>query len=285
MLALVLFYACEKKPVAVVDGEAITEKMLDRYVAERLREHTDPDVSEQKMRSAAVDQLIADRLMLKGAKEAGVTVSDDDVEREIGNIKAVVGEDAFDREIKERGISLDEFKGMKKDEIMVRRFSAKLVPEGSVTEEEIKAYYQKSPVPLLMPERMYIRFVETATEEDAKGLLREMEEKKMSFDKMADLAEKENRATVSAYGWVEPDFFTPEISSALKEMKAGMHGGPYKGKSAYYVIRLEKTDKSRPKTFEEAKDEVKAILLGQRRQSTVAHWIMEKRKEADVKKY
>jgi parvulin-like peptidyl-prolyl isomerase len=280
---LVISSSCERKTPAVVNGEKITQKMLDDAVAGRMKEHKGTSVSEKAIRQAALEQLIAQRLIIQGAKEAKVSVSDDEVQKEMERMKNAAGEETFKRNLKNMGMTLDDFKKKSKEAMLINKFAETLFPESAITENDLAQYYKTSPMPFLKPARVYVRFIETATEEQANAILNEMKEKKAGFDDVADRVEKGKKATVSSYGWTQPEFFKNDIAKALGELNAGQYGGPYKGKEGFYIINVKQREKSTVKSFEEAKGDVRARLLGEKRQAAVDSWILEKRKTAKIK--
>jgi len=282
VLFVIVLSGCQKKPVAVVNGDEITKKVLDWHVEERMREHEAHGVSVNKetIRHAVLEQLITQKLLLQGARARNITVSDDEVKREVEFIKSIRGEEELKKTLKKSSLSMQEFMDIVREKIMVAKFIESLVPEDSITEEEIREYYKKSPTPFLKPETVFVRFIQTTTEDEAKKILEEMKQKKLSFDEMAELLSKENRAIVSGYGWTSPAVFSPEIASALKEMKKGDYGGPYKGKDGYYLLRVKDRREKGVKSLDESRDEIKNILLRQKRDAEVAHWVAERRSTA-----
>ncbi|MDP2168640.1 MAG: peptidyl-prolyl cis-trans isomerase [Thermodesulfovibrionales bacterium] len=283
-LGMLFLGGCRKKPAAVVDGDAITKAMVDRALKERLAEHKIQGltVAGEAMRQAVLEQIIAQRLMLQAAKELKITATDEETAMEIDFQKKSAGEEAFNKDLKEKGLLINDLRQQVKEKITIAKFMENLVPDGSVTEEEIREYYKASPMPFLMPESLLLRFIQTGTEAQAKAVLAEMKDTGISFDKMADTLGKGKRAIVSDYGWTGYEAFGPEIKSALKKLKAGSHGGPYKGAGGIYLLRIKERQTQRPETLEEAKDKIKAILLDNKRQAAVAHWVADRRGKAKV---
>ncbi len=112
-----------------------------------------------------------------------------------------------------------------------------------------------------------------------------MKDEGLDFDAMGEKLKAENRAVVSDYGWARPDFFKGAIADALKELKEGEYGGPYKGKDGFYLLRVKQREPESVLPYEEAKDQIKALLISQKRQAMMAHYIEEKRKKSDIKKF
>jgi len=276
-------FGCGKKPAAVVNGEPITEEAVNSALNERLKEHGSQGVSIDKeaLRKAVIEQLIADRLMLQGASELKLSVTDEEVNAHIEAMKKSVGEEAFKKDLQARGKTIEALKRQLKEQLLISKFIDNLVPEGSVKEEEIKEYYRTTATPFLKPESVEIRFIQTTTKEEAEQIMKSLRAGK-NFDSFADSLDKEKKAIVSNYGWTQPEFYGPEIASALKSLKKGEYGGPYKGKDAFYIIRLRDRQPQRPETLDEARDKIVNILMTNKRNGAIAHWVSEKRAKSKI---
>jgi parvulin-like peptidyl-prolyl isomerase len=283
MLMSVLAFGCEKKPAAVVNGEAIPEEKLQFYLDERMRDHMNQGatVGRAELRSAVLKQVVSETLLLQGAREAGISVSEEELDGEIAHIDKSMGHEQFLRNLEERGLSQKAFRDLMRERRLKDKFARSLVPEDAVTEEDVREYYRQSPTPFLKPESVHVRFIQTETREaadEALGKVRELGD----FDAAADAIGEQKSAVVSGYGWIAPTMFGPRISEGLKELEAGQYGGPYEGKKGYYLFNVKERELERPKTFEEAQEDIRAMLVGEKLTAAVAHWVASRRKKATV---
>lgn len=286
IISIAGIFGCSR-PVATVNGEKITEATFKIRMKERLEGHKAQGVKvdEKRLKDAVLQELIAEVLMLQGAKEKGINVTEEELDREIEFIKSMAGgEEKLNKSLKEKGISLEVFRRMTHERLIIGKFIASLVDEGSIKEKDMQEFYKNSPTPFLKPERLYIRFIQTEKEEDAKRILSEMKSKKIDFDEMAERLKTSKTAVVTDYGWVEPGFFSPSIAHALKDLKVGQYNGPYKGKDGYYIFRLKEKEPQKVESYEEARMKIKGMLLEQRRQITLAHWLDQKMQKSKITK-
>lgn len=284
MLAL-LFSGCnQKKPAAVVNGDEISEKSLNSRLANRLREHelSGAKASKEALRAAVLEQMISEKLLLQGAKAGNITVGNEEVENEMAAAKKRLGEQGLNKYLKDNALTQDEYKETVRQNLMLNRFTESLAASGSVSDEEIKDYYKNSPTPFLKPESVQVRFIQTKTEDEAKAVIAEMKAKAIDFDTMAESMAEKKLALVSAYGWTRADFFKPAIAAALRKMKAGEYGGPFKGADGYYLLRVKERQPQSVKSFDEAKEEIRGLLLDQKRQAAVAHWVAQRKQHAGI---
>ncbi len=277
---------CQKKPAAVVNGVEISRQELKWHVDERLADHRarGATVNENAIRSAVLDKLIADKLIVDSAIQKGITVSAEDVRAAAEATKEMLGREAFSRRLKSSGLSMAEFENIVvKEAVLIGRFIESLVSIEDITEDEIRAYYREAPTPMLKPEEVKVRFIQTATKPEADAVMRELRQGGAGFDEVADRLGKEKKAMVSSgYSWTTPDFFSPEIAQGIKSIDEGDFGGPYQSEKGYFIFRVEQRRHATAKTLEESRDEIRALIFEMKRQSMLNHLIAEKRKTANV---
>jgi parvulin-like peptidyl-prolyl isomerase len=279
---------CAKKPVAEVNGDKITAPEFESALNKRIEEHTQRGVSFDKkaLEKAVLDELIAQKLVEQEAKERKLGVTPREVEEEVARIaNALGGKKELESSLKSSKSNMAVLKSDIRKAILTNKLLDALAPSASITDAEIREFYEKSPQPFLKPERVNVRFIQTNTEEEARGVMNEMSMEKLSFDQMAERLDGKKRHVVSEYGWTQADLFSPGISRAMKDLKPGEVGGPYRGKEGYFIIRLKERQPAGVKSFEEAKEEIRNLLISEKRQAVLAHIIMEKKSRASIKIY
>lgn len=282
-VAIFYFTGCSR-PAATVNGKKIDKATFESHLKEKMQDHkmqnASPDI--KKLRDAVIHELISERLILDEAEKQGIKVSDDELNAQIDAMKKSMGEEALSKALKDKGLTMDSLKKRTREKIVMARFVDSIVKEETVSDEEISDFYKNSPKPFMKPVRILMKMIEISSEADAKAVAAEMQEKKIDFDAMAKKLDEQKRAVVSDYGWVNPDFFSPEIATAARDMQPGQHGGPYKGQKNYFFIKIKDREKESIAKFDDVKNEISAQLLDQKRQTAVAHWIAEKKKTAKI---
>lgn len=275
---------CQKKPIAIVDGEEITEEMLERQINASIMEHgaQGVKVDPKALRHVAIEQIIAERLLLQGANENDIEVSDEELNAKVEGTRARRGEEAFKKDLADGKMTIEKFRTRLREKMMVNGFIAFLAPEESVTEDDIVRYYKESPTPFLRPEQVNIKVIQVHHEEQAEAIAKEIEKEK-DFDKVADTLNEKKGAVVIGYGWTTPRVYDPTLAKAMRNTKEGDYSGPHKGAGGYYLFKIkEKRDKG-IKSLDEARDEIKSVLLRQARQTASMHWVADRKKIALIK--
>lgn len=283
---LMLAAGCSKGYVAEVNGEKITKKEYESALKMRMGAHAQRGVSveEKAIRAAVMDELIASRLIAQTAKERKITVGEKDLDAEIKNAEAMFGgKKEFRAYLKKSGIAYEAFRKDLKKTLLANRLLEELAPSGTVTDEEVRDFYENSPTPFLKAERVNVRFVQTATLEEAQKIYDGMKKDTAGFDAAAEKLTGDGKRIVSEYGWTEPGFFSDEIGKALKNLKKGSVGGPYKGKDGFFIISLKDREPAGVKSLEEAKEEIRGIIASQKKEMLLGHIIGEKKNTSKIK--
>lgn len=290
VLALVLFVllvtGCQKKkPVAVVEGEEITQKIFNLYLDERSKmlAARGTEVDKGSLRQAVLEQLIAERLLVQGAREKGIKVSDEEVKGGIDIIKKRVGDEQFKKGLKEGGLTEREYREIIRDRMIIDAFVDTFAPKETIGDKDVKEFYDSNPDFFKRPETVQMRLIQVKDEEAASAIAKELKEGKLGFDEMAEKLKAENRASVGNYGWADPGMFPPEMASAIKNMKNGEYGGPYKGKGVYYLARVKDRKEARVVSLEEASDNIRQLLLAREQQQAVMEWLDKRKQNAKIK--
>jgi len=288
IVSIMFMVSCSKKTAAIVNGEEISMKDFKRQLEQRIQVHTAEQASydEEAMKKAVIEEMIGRKLLVQAAREKGIKVTEEELQKAYTDmIKRLGGKDKLEEAMKKWDLTEEKIKANLKDSIMINKYLAELVPEDSITEEEMKKFYKESPKPFIEPDQVYVRLVQTSTQQEAEEVLKKWKESGKDFDEFVESLPKD-KVMVSNYGWVSVNVFRGAIGQALKELKPGEVGGPYKGtKGGYYILRVKKRKAGKLMPFDKAKEQIKQILLMQKRQAMRKHIIEERKKKAEIKIY
>lgn len=284
LLFFTFLYGCSRDAITV-DGEGISREIYNAVVKERMEAHKSLGLKfdEKALKRSVADELIAEVLLLKEAKSRKIDVKDEELKKTIDAMKGNKKDEEFRKEVKKTGLSYETFQKRVKNRLIISKLMEELIRDDSVTEKDMMEFYKKSQVPFLKPESVFVKIVQLNNEADAKTAM-EAIKRGEDFDKLADRLLKENKASVTDYGWLSPDTISKEIGTAMKTAKLNQVYGPYKGKdNAYYLFRVKNREASKVLSFNEAKPQIKAMILQQRRQELMAHLVDVNRKKAKIK--
>lgn len=284
LVAFTIGIAGCSRPVATVNGRPVDNRTFDVLLKERIEAAgpQDPPADLRKLKEIVLNDLITEALMFEDAAKKGISVTEAEAMKEVQEIRKSMGEDAFRKALRDKGISVSVFSRRTREKLMISRFTESLLSGVSVSDEEVRRYYAESPKPFIKPTKVLMSMIEFGTEAEAKTVITEMRSKKAEFDDVARELAARNRATVSDYGWVNPDMFSAALSSGVRNLRNGQYGGPYVGKQKFYLVRVIDREKEMIASFDEMKDTIRNTLMEERRQMAFAHWLAQKRRDAKV---
>jgi peptidyl-prolyl cis-trans isomerase C len=138
-----------------------------------------------------------------------------------------------------------------------------------ITDADVQAEYNKE-VASLGPQGMIVEYkvsdIAVASEADAQAALARIK-KGESFDKVAkSVSLAPNKVQGGAVGWIQPGQVGPQLASVLVTLAKGqVSPAPIQIQQGWYLIKLEDKKSSKPPTFEQAKQAIRAGMT-QRKQ-------------------
>lgn len=283
-LFLIPFIGGCAKPAATVDGKGISKEKVDLHLKERLSEHKlqNASVDQKKMKDAILQELIGEQLAFNEAAAKGIKITDAELDKEIDMLRKKLGEEQYQKALKDKGLTPESFRNRLREKMILTTFMESFVKTDDITDQELRDVYKNSSKPFLKPARVNMMIVEFQTEDAARAAVAEIEKTKADFDEYAKKLGAEKKASVTDYGWVAPDFFSPSMASSIKILKEGQQGGPYKGQAGFYLVRVKERQNEGIAAFDEVKETIRATLLQQKRSDAFMQWIEQKRKTAKI---
>lgn len=222
--------------LAVVAGEEITEGEFHAFLQGVPREQQ-AYISNPQFRQQCLEQLISLRLFAK------------------------MGEDlALD--------STDEYKKIMENarkDILAQLAMAEAMKEITVTDEEMKAYYEANTQQFSRGPLVDAKHILTDGEEKCSDILQEITSEEKTFE---EAATEHSSCPSGAKGGSLGEFgrgqMVKEFEEAAFEAEVGHVVGPVKTQFGYHLIKVEGKTEASVASFEEVKDAIKAQLYQQK---------------------
>jgi peptidyl-prolyl cis-trans isomerase C len=219
--------------VATVNGVAIPKSRVDAIVKERAQQGM-PD--NEEMRKAIRDELINREIIVQEANRRGLT-KNADMQSQID---------------------------MARQAVVVRAFLQDFVKAHPVTDEVIKAEYEK--VKGQMGSKEYkARHILVEKEDQAKALLAQLK-KGAKFEDLAKKSSKDPGSAVKGgeLDWANPASYVKEFSDALVALGKGKTTeAPVKSQFGFHIIRLDDVREANMPKFEDVKPQISQHLTQQ----------------------
>jgi len=223
----------QDKVLAKVDGQPITEKDVaatSATLASQLAQ-----LPEDARKRAVLERLIDTRVIANAAAKAGLDQSE--------TFKARMEQ--------------------VRTQLLVNEF-VKAKVEPAVTEEAIKARYDKDAKAYDPPEEFHARHILVKEEADAKAIIADLAKggdfAKIAAEKSEDPGSGPQGGDLGFFG---PGEMVPEFEEAAKGLKAGeVTKEPVKSQFGWHVIKLDEKRKRPIPGLDEVRDQVRQALVG-----------------------
>ena len=249
----------EKEVLAVVNGEEITISDYNDKLR-RLSTYERAMYRGQEGHGKFLEALIQQKVMVQKAREMGLD-KNDEVQTKIA---------ALMKEVTERVL----IEALIKQEIL-----DKVV----VTDEEAKAYYDKNREGFKDKEKVKIRQIIAATEEEAQAILQELENG-ADFAELAS-TKSNNQGTPQSGeypGYIERGKMPAILEKIYFSLEVGEISDAVKTNQGYYIVKLEDKKEAAIKEFYEVSDEIKSKLTVGKQREEHQKWLRQLEEKAEI---
>ncbi len=240
---------------AVVNEDVILRSELDRALsnirsqyADKLNQLPPPQVLERQV----LERLILMRLQLARAKDAGITASDEDVERAVQGVaqQNQMSVDQLRGRLAQDGMTFNEFRGNLRDEIITQKLRQSF-SQGriNVSEGEVDAALSTAAASGSLQfhlAHILVNAPDGATpeqlaiaEKKIEGVKALVEKNEMSFAAAAvRYSDSPNALEGGDLGWRGQNEIPPAFAAAIQQMQPGQIIGPLRGPSGFQLLQL-----------------------------------------------
>lgn len=286
---------------ARVNGDAIYWSQVDAEVVRAAAQFgLDPageEFAKQRgeIAKAVVDQLIAQRLVVQEGRKRNITAGDKDIQEQIAAIKQrFPGEAEFTAALARNGLTLTGLREMISISITQRNVAgAVAVP--AVSDDEVRKQYDTNPALYDKPAQIkashiLLRITDKDTESVAAAKAKVILARLSDGAKFEDLAKQYSEDPGSAerggdLGYVTKGTLVKEFEAVAWELKPGQTSGAVRTQYGLHIIRVHENKAAEKGSFEKVKEEIRAQLLGSKREKAFDAWLTEQRKVAKVERF
>ncbi|WP_342565893.1 peptidylprolyl isomerase [Paenibacillus sp. FSL R7-0345] len=247
--------------VATVNGSDITKAQLYDKLVEAGGETT-------------LQNLITTTLVDQEAKKANITVTDEDINAEIEDLKTQFGgEDALNAALAQSSMTLDDLKAQMPLQVEIRKL---LEPKVTVTDEDVSTYFNENKATFNQEEEVQASHILVATKEEADAIVKQLKEgadfATLAKEKSSDTGSKDKGGDL---GFFKKGDMVTEFSDAAFALKVGETSGAVKSDYGYHVIKVTDRKEAHEYTLEEKKEEIKKTLISQKVSEMSSTWLQD----------
>ena len=290
--------------IAVVNGEPYTLSNLSVYAKTKMgRAFPSGDLNQINASDREVlEQFVTDKMLEVEVREAGISISDDEINRYIEQVKK--SNNLTDEDLKialgRDGMTLANYRAsvkaeMEKSEIIDRQVRRKV----NITDEDVERYYKLNSKNYRGNERARIRHIllplaESAPTEQvqtamAKG--KDLYQRITAGEDFAVLAreysEGAGRNDGGEIGWVNRGTLIPGIEEvAFQKLKVGQVSEPFRTSMGVHIVKLEGREDGGVAPLSAVAPRIKEELLNKALQERFARWLkadLRRKHKVDIK--
>jgi peptidyl-prolyl cis-trans isomerase C len=284
-----------------VNGEDVTKGQVAEEVARLSRQFGGRMSPEQmaQMQGAlsqqAGDNLISRILLQQKIEEDGITVSREEIEARMAEVRASFGsEEELTNRLAMMGMTVEMLEKEMETGLAVEKLIAEYAPTEEVTDSEAKVYYDENTAQFEQPERVkashiLLKFEATDTEAVKTVAREEAESIIAQLGQGADFAElaRGHSACPSSQKGGDLGFFqrgqmVKPFEDAAFALEVGATSGIVETQFGYHIIKVTEREDGRTVPFDEAKGNIKTMLDGQRKQEAMKTYTDQLRTTADI---
>lgn len=294
LASVILLSACSggsADQLAKVNGQVITKddfkKMLSLYSPSYELQfgptvwemEIEPGVTfAQKFQEEIYEKMITDKIVEQAATEEGISVTDEEVEKDFEEVSATLKQqESFKKMMEENKIDDEYLKGQIKKDKTIQKYFDKKMEESKVTDEEAKKYYDEHIDDFTKSEikasHILISTRDAATQaplpdeekakkkEEAEAILKQAK----SGENFAELAQKHSEDPGSArmggdLGYFDKKRMVPEFTEVAFALKVGEISDLVETEYGYHIIKLVDKKEAEVESFESVKQSIKDNL-------------------------
>lgn len=223
----------ENKVLAVAAGNEITDKDINEIIA-RYPEQQRMYMDNEQGRKQVLEQSIAFELFNKFGQEIELDKTEE-------------YKDSVEKLAKE---------------ILIQMTINKVLSEVTITDEEVKKFYDNNKAQFVEPETASAKHILVDNEESAKNIKNEIESGSISFEdaakKYSSCPSKEQGGDLGSFG---RGMMVPEFENAAFTAEIGKVTEPVQTQFGYHLILVESKKEAKEKSFEEVKGMATGQLL------------------------
>ena len=143
---------------AEVDGKPITRQEVERQYRARQNAGSDAGNPEQELsfKLNILDELISNQILLAHAAHSKVSVSEAEVDDHVAQLRSPYTEMEFQKKLADQDMTLPDLREQVRDSLIVSKLTNKEIGSRiNVTDDEIKAYYDRNRATFNVPETEY----------------------------------------------------------------------------------------------------------------------------------
>lgn len=214
------------------------------------------------LRPSFLDQFATQRVLLQEAEARELTVSDAEVDEQIAQARESAG-DNFDQLLSEAGYA-DEaaLRSYIRDSLLLQRAVEAIQGDITVTDAEVRAFYDENQAQFSQPEQVCVRHILLADAEAAAEIYEQLEAggdfEALARENSTDPGSADNGGDL---GCISPGQTVPAFEEAAFGAEVGETTEPVQSQFGFHIIRVDERQPGAVAPFAEVREQVREQLV------------------------
>jgi parvulin-like peptidyl-prolyl isomerase len=280
----------EEKLVAMVNEEPITVgDFVERYRQFTRRANvplTESPSSTLQLKRGFLNKLIETRLLLQEAEVRGLTVTDEELDREINLLKEDYPKDTLNEALEKIGMKLEEWKEEHKEKLLIDKLIQREIDSViHVSDDEIQSFYESNRKEFQQPLQVRARQIVVATEEEASALRSRILNVE-DFEEIARLhslsPDAENGGDLGIFSKGQmPEEFDEIVFRYQEATVSKVVHSPY----GFHIFKVEERFSPRTLKLEEVREQIASRIFQGRQEAFFKEWLDSLKRQAKITIY
>lgn len=288
--------------LVVLDGEPYTLTNFKEYARNQMnRDFPVGDLNRLgKEDQEVVEQFITDKLLAAEVKQAGIKISDDDVDQYINQIKEKnqINDEQLREALRREGVAWGKYRASIRAEVEKSEIiDAQVRKRINITSEDVERYYQLNQKKYVSDQRVRLRHIMLAVPETPEGQKATMEKaaeirrRALAGEDFAKLAESYSEGAGASeggdIGWVSHGSLLKEIDElAFGKLAVGEVSQPVRTSAGIHLIKLEAREGGKQLALSDVREKIQNELMAKALDERYNKWLrgdLRKKHKVDVK--
>lgn len=251
----------------------------------------------KEIRLKAINDLIDRQLILQEFRKNKFNIPPHFVEDQINKVvREEFGGDraAFVRTLQAQGYTLDKFRQMETEKMIVQAMRSQNVKNDVIVPEaKIQEFFQAKREEYSTEEQIKLRLIAIRKGEGGadtrRGMIEEIRAKILEGAGFGDLAamysDDSTQDQKGDWGWITRKTLNEKLSKIAFGMKVGQVSPVVEVGNSYYLLYVEAKKNGTTRPLAEVRDEIQAKIIQEERQKRQQEWLQKLRKKAYIKMY
>jgi parvulin-like peptidyl-prolyl isomerase len=271
------------KPVAVVNGEAITADAVARELRQT-RAGQETEGPGDVLRRRVLDDLVDRALLLQQARARSIVVGQEQVERAFLRVRSEYPGTHFDDLLARERLSQAELMARLKDQLTVERlFNEEVFPRITVAPADVEKWYAEHAQEMQDPEKVHVLQVVVATRDEAVQVRDRLRREPAKFAEIARASsiapEGKNGGDL---GWIGRGAGFPEVFDVCFSLPIGVLSDVVPSPYGFHLFKVVERKPAARRTLDQARGEIAERLLRDRRARAQEEYLAALRGRASI---